>query len=148
MEQALTFVGIDVSQASLDVAVRPTAEEWRVANDEAGIAGMPASLMEVLAITQVFERRVINQYARHARSPALQPAVRETLAIIMEDEKWHIKWIRVALKRMEPEFGKQAIDGAIKRFREADMQVYRKTIEEHAQRVRHLLGSDQGGPAW
>lgn len=32
------FIGIDVSKSNLDVAVRPTDERWRCANDEAGIA--------------------------------------------------------------------------------------------------------------
>ena len=31
------FVGIDVSKAALDVAVRPTAEAWQAANDPDGI---------------------------------------------------------------------------------------------------------------
>ncbi len=31
------FVGIDVSKDRLDVAVRPTAESWHLANDTAGI---------------------------------------------------------------------------------------------------------------
>jgi transposase len=34
---ALT-IGIDVSQARLDVAVHPTAEQWQVSNDQAGIS--------------------------------------------------------------------------------------------------------------
>ena len=32
------FVGIDVSKDRLDVALRPSAERWAVANDDAGIA--------------------------------------------------------------------------------------------------------------
>ena len=38
------FVGIDVSQASLDIAVRPTAETWQVSNDEAGITTLVPQL--------------------------------------------------------------------------------------------------------
>ncbi len=34
-----TFIGIDVATDVLDVAVRPTGEECRVANDEAGMTG-------------------------------------------------------------------------------------------------------------
>lgn len=32
------FIGIDVSKASLDVAVRPTGESWQVSNDPEGIS--------------------------------------------------------------------------------------------------------------
>ena len=95
--------------------------------------------MEILAVTQVFERRVINQYARHARVPDLQPEIRETLERIMQDEKWHIQWVRAALRRMEPDYGKESIEAAVRRCSEADQQVYQQTLSEHAKRVQHLL---------
>jgi transposase len=38
------FVGIDVAKDTLDVALRPTAETWSVANDDAGIAALVAQL--------------------------------------------------------------------------------------------------------
>jgi hypothetical protein len=30
------FIGIDVAQATLDVAIRPSGERWQVANDARG----------------------------------------------------------------------------------------------------------------
>lgn len=41
---ATQFVGIDVSKAQLDVAVRPSGETWTVAQDEAGLSGLVARL--------------------------------------------------------------------------------------------------------
>ena len=38
MTSTRVFVGIDVSKDRLDVALRPSAERWAVANDDAGIA--------------------------------------------------------------------------------------------------------------
>ena len=38
------FVGIDVSKAQLDVAVRPSGEVWSVSNDEAGFAALVTRL--------------------------------------------------------------------------------------------------------
>jgi transposase len=38
------FVGVDVSKAQLDVAVRPSGEVWSVSNDEAGFAALVAKL--------------------------------------------------------------------------------------------------------
>ena len=37
MMRAGVFIGIDVAQATLEVAVRPTGKQWRVANDAAAI---------------------------------------------------------------------------------------------------------------
>ncbi len=102
--------------------------------------GLPANLMEVLAITQVFEKRVINAYARHERIPDLDPVVKSTIARIMDDEKWHIAWIKEALQRMEPEYGKDEIERTVRRYWEADKAVYEKTMQEHEQRISALLG--------
>jgi len=101
-------------------------------------AGMPANLMEVLALTQIFERRVINQYAMHQRVPKLRPEVEDTLGKIMQDERWHIEWVDKALKSMEPEYGKDYIKETLRRFWKADREVYQKTMEEHAQRAQDL----------
>lgn len=101
--------------------------------------GVPVNLMEVLAVTQVFERRVINAYARHERVPDLHPVVKETITRIMEDEKWHIAWIKAALERLEPEYGKDQIEATIHRYWQADKEIYAKTMAEHEARVEELL---------
>jgi transposase len=41
------FVGIDVSQARLDIAVRPTERVWSVTNDESGVTALVAELSEL-----------------------------------------------------------------------------------------------------
>ncbi len=101
-------------------------------------AGAPSNLMEILAITQIFEKRVVHQYARHSQIEQIPTTVRETLSKIMVDEKWHIQWIHDALKFMEPDYGKDLIDRTLKRFWEADQEVYRKTTQEHEERLKHL----------
>ena len=66
MEATPIFVGIDVSKARLDVAMRPTGERESVANDKAGIkalikrlANIPSTLI-VLEATGGFERPVMH----------------------------------------------------------------------------------------
>ena len=101
--------------------------------------GVPANLMEVLAVTQVFERRVIGQYARHARTPDLNPVVRETLDRIMADERRHIRWVGRALESMTAEHGRDAVAAALRRCAEADRDVYRAVGAEHEQRLASLF---------
>ncbi len=102
-------------------------------------AGLPANTMEILALTQVFEKRVLNQYARHLAVANLRPEVHQTITRIVEDERWHIQWVQEALERLETEFGKDAIGRTLQRYRDADATVYRKTVEEHESRVKDLL---------
>ena len=47
MEIAPIFIGIDVSKARLDVAMRPSAEKLSVSNDEAGIQALVKRLSEL-----------------------------------------------------------------------------------------------------
>jgi bacterioferritin (cytochrome b1) len=106
-------------------------------------AGLPVNLMEVLAVTQVFEKRVVGQYVRHLKAPNVDPVVAETLGRIMDDEQWHITWVRKALRAMEPEFGAENIASTIQRYTEADMAVYQQTMQEHEQRVEALFGKGE-----
>ena len=59
------FVGLDVAKAQLDVAIRPSGEQWSVANDEAGIAQLVARVralhpfLVVAEATGGFERAAI-----------------------------------------------------------------------------------------
>jgi hypothetical protein len=102
-------------------------------------AGLPANLMEVLAITQVFEARVIGQYNLHRHTPTLRPAIKKTLDRILEDEKWHIQWVRAALEGMTSKYGKERVRATLERYAAADREVYRQTIAEHEQRVVDLM---------
>ena len=55
MENSLMFVGIDVSKAQLDVAIRPTAEALSVANDKAGIKALVKRLVKLQPTLVVLE---------------------------------------------------------------------------------------------
>jgi bacterioferritin (cytochrome b1) len=127
---------LDAKPLKLDVAYQ---DQYLTA------AGMPVNMMEILAITQVFERRVMNQYKRHSQVPGMHPVECQTIARIMRDERWHIKWIREALKEMEPEYGKDHVNTTLKRYMQADLEVYRKTMAEHEERVGHLIQSNTRG---
>ncbi len=105
--------------------------------------GLPVNMMEILAITSVFERRVISQYAKHLRVPNLNPAVSNTIETIMEDEKWHIHWIGEALKNMESDYGKDEIKGTLKRYQQADKEIYGKLVAENQERLDFILNKTQ-----
>jgi transposase len=49
------FVGIDVAKAHLDIAVRPTGEQWRAPHDDPGITALVARLVELTPTLVVLE---------------------------------------------------------------------------------------------
>ena len=61
--------------------------------------GAPASVLQVLALTQVFERRVYRHFLAHARIPGTHPVVRATLRRMCEEEKHHLSWVKRWLDR-------------------------------------------------
>ena len=101
-------------------------------------AGLPANLMEVLAVTQVFEQRVIRQYHRHRAAQALPQVVAATLDRILLDERRHIAWVRAALAAQRHVLGDEAVDAALARYRAADERIHAALLAEHAGRVREL----------
>lgn len=104
---------------------------------EAG--GLPVNMMEVLALTNVFERRVINQYKKHMQIADLSPVVKDTIKTIMADEGWHIHWINQALKGMESQYGKAVIDKTLDRYYQADNEIYGNVINENQERLSFIL---------
>ena len=105
--------------------------------------GIPANIMEILAITQVFERRVINHYAKQSRLQQKNPAISQTFTRIMDDEYWHLKWVNDALTTLEPRFGKENIENTIKHYSEIDKDIYGKLTLEHEQRFAHQHTQEQ-----
>jgi transposase len=55
METTACFVGIDVAKARLDIAVRPSGEQWTARNDAAGIEELAARLTELAPTLVVLE---------------------------------------------------------------------------------------------
>ena len=101
-------------------------------------AGLPANLMEVLAITQVFEQRVVAQYTLHAKTADMPEPVQNTLARILEDERWHVEWVREALNELRDDYGADRIAATLARYRDADRRVYRRLLDEHRDRLQAL----------
>lgn len=100
--------------------------------------GLPANLMEIMAITQVFEKRVIGQYREHLRYSGTHPAVRRTIERIMQDERWHIAYVRDALAGMAESYGAAEIEATLARFAAADREVYAETLAEYGERIAFL----------
>jgi len=121
-----------------ELGVRPikVMSSYQDAYLEAG--GAPANVMEVLAVTLAFERRVAGSYAAHAKVTTIAAPIRTTLQKIMKDEGWHIQWVSKALESLEPVYGADAVAAAIARYADADREVYQRTLAEHDDIVQSL----------
>jgi acyl carrier protein len=100
--------------------------------------GTPTSLLEILALTQVFERRVIRHFRAHLKWPNVHPAVAETLHKMIEDEVGHISWVKDRLDRYAAEKGEAIVADTMRRFTEADERVYEAAMR-YRDNARDLL---------
>jgi len=125
------------------LGARPLKLSFAYQDDYLRSAGVPSNLMEVLSITQVFEKRILNTYSRHAKLPNVRPAVSRVLRRIMRDESWHVQWVRNALKELEPRYGKDHITATLERHTAADLETYGRFLREYGERVEFLVRSQE-----
>lgn len=55
--------------------------------------GIPKTVIDLLALTVVVERRAQARYEAHGKRPDIDDATREVLLEVTRDEKWHLSWI-------------------------------------------------------
>ena len=56
-------------------------------------SGPPASLLDVLCFTQIFERRVHRRFHEERRDPATPEMARAAFTRMIDDEKDHLAWV-------------------------------------------------------
>lgn len=84
--------------------------------------GTPSSLVEVLAFTQIFERRVHKRFTDELATPGLPEPVRSTFETMIRDEKDHLEWVHDWLKPL-PES-----PALLKKYIEIDQALYTRLL--------------------
>lgn len=86
--------------------------------------GFPRNLVDLFALTVVVEQRALRRYQDHLKRPNTDERTLEVLKAVIQDEGWHVDWMRkkgreMAVKAGEPD----RFDEAIRNYREIDRQV-------------------------
>lgn len=100
----------------------------------AAVVGAPSSVFQVLALTQVFERRVYRHFLQHAAMPGTHPVVRRSFEQMIADEKGHLSWVADWLQN-EGERRKINVREILERFAIADARVYGELLYEYRFRM-------------
>lgn len=90
--------------------------------------GFPQDIIEVFCLTQVFEKRSVAHYRRHLGIARTHGLVRTTLERMIEDEAYHLDWIRKELDRYADNGRAAEVDDAMRRFQRLDEEVYSEII--------------------
>lgn len=94
------------------------------------LIGAPSSVFQVLALTQVFERRVYRHFIDHSRRPGTHPAVRRTLLQMVEEEQDHLSWVHDWLIE-ESRRRRIDLDDVLTRYTVIDARVYGELLCEY-----------------
>ena len=93
--------------------------------------GAPSSVLQVLALTQVFERRVYRHFLEHARIPGTHPLVRATLQRMCEEEKHHLSWVKHWLDREALRRGDWEVRRLLETYAALDERVYQELAVDY-----------------
>lgn len=100
-------------------------------------SGPPASLLEVLCFTQIFERRVHQRFQAELADPDLPAPARHAFTQMIEDEKHHLGWVARWL-RTQPD-----ASAILRRYQDIDLAVYQELIPyEHQLHTLPGLGRE------
>ena len=95
--------------------------------------GTPLTMLEVLALTQIFERRVYRHFTLHLRVPGIHPAVAATLRRMIEEERGHLSWVKAWLDE-QSRVRCQEVRDVMQRYAVVDQRVYDALAHEYGLR--------------
>ncbi len=98
-----------------------------------GHHGLPATLLEVLCFTHIFERRVHQRFSLELEDPSMPQPARLAFEKMIEDEKGHLGWVARWLRRQP---GSAAL---LRQYQVTDLQVFHE-LEPYEHRLYELPG--------
>jgi acyl carrier protein len=105
--------------------------------------GNPSNLLEVLALTQIFERRVVRHFKAHLAWPGTHPEVARTLQQLIDEEVGHIRWVKDRLDAYGAIHGELVVREMLDRFQRIDEQVY-NGLRQYAECFELVAGPKKG----
>jgi rubrerythrin len=93
--------------------------------------GIPASIVDLFALTVVVEERSCSRYSEHAASRYCDDITREVLEELTKDEKWHISWMEEWMMRLAQQRGtEEKARTQLARFRRIEQEVFEAFKED------------------
>ena len=96
--------------------------------------GTPLTMLEILALTQVFERRVYRHFTDHLRRTDLHPAIATTLRRMLDEERGHLTWVKHWLDRQAATRPTEVRE-VMRRYSAADEVIYAAISAEYGWRL-------------
>lgn len=109
----------------------PVRSTWQTRYAQA--VGAPRTMLEVLVMTQIVERRVHRHFTIHLGIAGIHPAVAATLRRITHEERAHLSWVKAWLDEQSKEHGPE-VRAVMRRYQLADQRVWESLSSENGLR--------------
>jgi acyl carrier protein len=127
------------TEAILEVGGTPLRVSETYQSRYHALLGDPSSVLEVLALTQVFEKRVMRHFRKHLSWPGTHPVVKRTLQQLMDDEVDHVRWVKDRLDAYAAAHGEHVVREMLDHYRRIDDQIYAE-LSEYRDRFEEVFG--------
>jgi hypothetical protein len=118
------------AQTILAVGGEPRPIDDTYQSRYAAVLARSLDVPEVLALTQVFERRVYRHFLEHARRSGTHARVRTCLGTMIEEERDHLSWVWEWLNH-HAGMSAPELQEMMRGFHELDDGVYQQLCEEY-----------------
>jgi bacterioferritin (cytochrome b1) len=122
------------TEAIITIGGRPAPVRDTYQTRYANEVGTPLSMLEILALTQVFERRVYRHFTEHLRRPGVHPVVGATLRRMLEEERGHLYWVKKWLDKQATHRPAEVRE-VLRRYAAVDETVYAAVSAEYGWRL-------------
>lgn len=101
-------------------------------------AGLPANLLDLLALTYVVEERAGKRYEEHASRPDVDPDTLAALKEMRTDEEWHLAWVSEKLKEMEQTEGAEKVAASLSRYRRLEAEAFAEMLADEQKALQEI----------
>jgi bacterioferritin (cytochrome b1) len=106
-------------------------------------AGLPANLLDLLALTYVVEERAGKRYQEHAARPDVDPETLKVLNEMRADEEWHLAWVGEKLKELEQSEGKEKVAVTLSRYRALEAEAFAEMLADEQKALQEIAKGEQ-----
>jgi demethoxyubiquinone hydroxylase (CLK1/Coq7/Cat5 family) len=122
------------TEAIIAIGGRPAPVRETYQTRYAEEVGTPLTMLEILALTQVFERRVYRHFTEHLRRPDLHAVIAATLRRMLDEERGHLTWVKRWLDQQSATRPAEVRE-VMRRYAAADELIYAAVSAEYGWRL-------------
>ena len=115
------------TETIIAIGGRPVSARDTYQTRHAAAAGAPSSVLEVLVLTQIFERRIFRQFALHLQVPGIHPVIAATLRRMIEKKRGHLTWVKAWLDQQSKVRGSEVRE-VMSKYAIADRQAAARVL--------------------